>query len=418
MGTGDAERDDTGGGEVVEFGSPGGGRGPRWWWLLAIGVVVVAVIAVLAIRQQTEPAADPGPTPAATGAPTPEDHATTAPPLTPAPSRREKQPAGTAGSPEHRDLSMLHASSDFDLFVYGDGKLLRLQPAQNRMTVTTLHRRDQGTPLRIIVGADRVILQPRWSGSGVVVPAGKPAHRLGRVFGGDSAVFPGPDDRHLWVLGQANPLAGGGQGRTLHLVDLDGDATGTTLTLPGPLTPLSVQPDGQGYLLASGVGGVYDVRPGRLRRITTGVVLAIGPTRFLVFECDDQLRCETVAVDRDSGARHTVPREKPVRPLPFTVQLGADGVVSPDGRTAAVVTATGGRPALRLIDLDSGAVRRVGLSLGDYQLSTQGWLAWSPDSRWLYVANNSGLHVVDPRSGHAQAVALPVSQARAVAVRP
>lgn len=59
-------------------------------------------------------------------------------------------------------------------------------------------------------------------------------------------------------------------------------------------------PDGAGYLIVYAAGGTYDLRPGSTRRITTGQLLAMGPTGWLTLECDDQLRCFTMAVDRNT----------------------------------------------------------------------------------------------------------------------
>jgi hypothetical protein len=139
--------------------------------------------------------------------------------------------------------------------------------------------------------------------------------------------------------------------------------------------------DGAGYVLVPGTGGVYDARPGAFHLVTTGAVAAVGPARWLATECRGTNHCVTVVIDSASGARRILPGNA-------VSWLGADtagfpGVISPDGSTAAIFRGRNAGPlTLHLIDLTSGA---------DYQLAVQGspgdgTLAWSPDSRWLFVA--------------------------------
>ena len=52
-----------------------------------------------------------------------------------------------------------------------------------------------------------------------------------------------------------------------------------------------------------GIGGMYDIGPDGVHRITTGTLLGIGRTRWLTAECDEQYNCATIVIDRSSGSR-------------------------------------------------------------------------------------------------------------------
>ena len=77
------------------------------------------------------------------------------------------------------------------------------------------------------------------------------------------------------------------------------------------------------------------------------------------------------------------------------------GVISPDGATAAVLV---GSPQARVevIDLATGAAHALALRI-DLSDVSMGWawetMAWSPDSRWLFVAARGDLDAVSQRTG-------------------
>jgi hypothetical protein len=193
------------------------------------------------------------------------------------------------------------------------------------------------------------------------------------------------------------------------LVDTAGRRVGPSIAIPSPGLA-AVAPDGAGYLLFTGTGGVYSARPGAVRRITTGELLAAGPTRWLALECDDRYRCGPVVIDRRTGARHTLDV-----PVDRVVALG--GVISPNGRTAAVTrTQPGGATGVTLIDLVSGAARDVGVSIDP---GPSGAMVWSPDSRWLFVVGaNRWLYPVDTATGVIHDLGVELPAITQVAIRP
>jgi hypothetical protein len=73
-----------------------------------------------------------------------------------------------------------------------------------------------------------------------------------------------------------------------------------------------------------------------------------------------------------------------------SVSAASPGAIAPDGATAALFRVTaGGRVTLHLLNLATGADQPIAIPLD--QLSTgPGTLAWSPDSRWLFVITARG----------------------------
>jgi len=106
--------------------------------------------------------------------------------------------------------------------------------------------------------------------------------------------------------------------------------------------------------------------------ITTGQVLAMGPMGWLTLECDYQLRCFTVAVDRSTWARRVLG--------PVISTSGPLGLISPDGRAAAIVTQdSSGAGSVHLIDMSTGKDRGLAVPVrGDGD-----GVVWSPDGRQI-----------------------------------
>jgi hypothetical protein len=196
--------------------------------------------------------------------------------------------------------------------------------------------------------------------------------------------------------------------RTLRLIDLTGRPNGPTIPIPQDLyRPI---PDGTGYALLTGTGGVYLATLGGLTRVTSGQLLAAGPTNWLVRECDTTDQCQTLAVDRATGTR------QPVAMVPGRL-FGSLGLISPDGAFAAVFEQdrTGARPAVHLIDLRTGTDRLPNLPLHP---TGDGAMAWSPDSRWLFVANEDGrIWPLQAATAEVHELATPLPPVNQIAIR-
>jgi hypothetical protein len=196
------------------------------------------------------------------------------------------------------------------------------------------------------------------------------------------------------------------------LVRMDGTETGMSLRLPhgGPWQAI---PDGRGYALVGGAGygGLYDATLGGVRRIA-GILAAVGPTRWLTIDCLAGHRCVNVVVNQAGGAPRILPGPS-TEPAP-----GAPpGVIAPDGSAAAVMRISGNQVTLHLLNLVSGADQQISVSL-DQGSATDQTLAWSPDSRWLFiVAANGELAAVNARTRHAEGLGVELPPIGQIAVR-
>jgi hypothetical protein len=197
------------------------------------------------------------------------------------------------------------------------------------------------------------------------------------------------------------------------LVRMDGTGTGVSARLP---------PGGLSGAFSDGRGGVVvidyfetgstwdDVRPGGFQQIA-GDLAAVGPTRWLAVDCHAGRRCSSATVDPATGAQHTLPG-------PSAELLAVTpGVIAPDGSAAAIATASGDRVTLQLLNLVSGSDQQIPVSL-DAESATDQMLAWSPDSRWLFVVTAQGkLAVVDARTGHVESLGVSLPSLSLIAVR-
>jgi hypothetical protein len=278
---------------------------------------------------------------------------------------------------------VLGVTAGWELFARGSGglsgppgELVRIQLAKGRLTSTSIPALLSTGPVSFLVQPERVIIRPLDLVPGYVVPDGHPADQLSGVLSRGGPAFPGPKPGQVWVETGTGDLA------AMTLVGSDGGATGVTIPIP---SGSYVTSDGAGCPLFTGTDGAYDARPNGLYRITTGTVLALGPTRWLTVECDDQDRCENVVIDRGSGKRRIL--RGPV--LHLTPHAG---VISPDGSTAAVA----GQATLHLLDLKRGTDHRLAVPIDEGAAFDNETAAWSPESRWLFVAGPSGkLLVID-----------------------
>jgi hypothetical protein len=303
------------------------------------------------------------------------------------------QPTGLTAAPRITSLGhplLLDVPADWELFGWGPGAVVRIQLALGRITTTAVPVSGKDTLVVFVVGSDRAIVRSMDDITGYVVRDGKQATEVPPPLRQGAWMLPGPDQQHLW-----SDHADGEQGQ-LALLTLDGSPTGARIEVPVATGVLGS--DSAGHVLLEGIGGVYDAQPGGAHRVTTGVLLAAGPTRWLTVECDDSLSCANVVIDRTSGARHTLNRQ-----IDSTDQ--DSGTISPDGRTAAMLRHDGiSASGIHLLDLDSGADRAVEVnpySPGD-QLDRGPYWAWSPDSRWLFATDAAGrVMIINRATGRA-----------------
>jgi hypothetical protein len=259
-------------------------------------------------------------------------------------------------------------------------------------------------PVFFVAAQDEVIVRPLDNVPGYVVPDGKPAQQLTGLLAQGGTLLPGPTLKEQWFGRRSLDLLGpGGKVVNAHLAAIAQTWAGFWVVADGAGGVMLVDMTSQGE--------EYDASPGMLRPVTAQLV-AVGPKTWLGVNCQGD-SCHDVVISAATGASKVL-AGPPVSVTPGPSTLGA---VAPDGSTAAVIVPGGGETsALELVSLVTGSLTRVAVAVSG-SWSTQ--LAWSPDSRWLFVINSRGtLEAVDPRTGRAQAVGLGLSGLSQIVVRP
>jgi hypothetical protein len=348
-------------------------------WLILAGVIAVAVAAVVvALTRHGSPAhhAAPRPAPVPTG-----------PPVTVI----------------HTGHSLLGTTSSENLLGYGPGEVVRIQFAAGRLTRTSLPALESTGPVSFLVGPHQVIIRPLDRVPGYLIPDGERPRPLGAVFGRGGTVVPGPRPGTAWALDA-------GTGRTATLLRLDGTTAGPRLPLPSGST-WQANPDGHGYVLLNGSAGYFDERPSGALALA-GTVSAVGRARWLTVDCN-RPHCANVVLS-PAGAVSRVLPGPPVWP-----GSGQPGVVSPDGRWAAIVASDrAGHQVLDVINLRTGQVGKVPVTL-DLPLDGAQTLAWSPDSSRLFAITQGGqLRAVDPRTRYVSGLGVELPPLTQIGIRP
>lgn len=310
---------------------------------------------------------------------------------------------------------LLGVRSGWELFAVGTGwepgatgsaVLVRIEFAAGRVSRTRLPQLSSDGPAAIIAGPDQVIVRPIDGVPGYLVPDGRPARTLPAGLGQGGMSFPGPRPGQVWVT------AGPGAQSVLSLVTMTGARAGPPLPLPAG--GFAAVPDGRGDVLVQEGGWVYDARPTGMHWVAAGTLAAVGPSAWLIGRCQTTSHCVNLVINPATGAQRVLADMTDLIGYPAT--LWPPGLVSPDGRLAAVLSyEPGHHEILHLDDLQTGAQRRVIIALG-----TQGWpgLAWSPDSRWLFsAAGNGTLQVIDPRTGQVRSLGVALPPVTYLAVR-
>jgi hypothetical protein len=337
--------------DLISFGSSGGPRRRpgglgRWASWLVAGAAVLAAGIVLAVR--------PG-----------------------QPHRPAPRPDVTVTNLGHH---LLGITGRWELFARGPEAMISVEPAAGRVTWTRVPALDSSGPVSFLIGPHQAIIRPLDYVPGYRVPDGGSPRGLSGLLSQGGPALPGPRPGQVWVVTTSVGRA------SLTLTGLSG-ARVTSVPLPagGPL-PLTATADGSGGVLLTGPGGTFDAGPGGLRRLSLEP-LASGPGRWLAVTCPGHHQhCHTVVVDSATGAQRAVPGpalpHTPMTPWP-------PGIIAPDGAEAALLELSRGyQLSLHLVDLRSGADRVLNLPVS--QDADNETLAWSPDSRWLFVVTDTG----------------------------
>lgn len=373
--------------ELLAAPRAGGGR------VLAVGGGLLVAVLALAALNARGGTGDPVPAPARpTAAPTPR--ATPVP--TPITSAGRTVLLDRAGRP------LLGVTAGWQVFAVGPSGVVRLDPAHGTATLDRVRPARDAGPVSFVAGPTGVLVRPVAAGPGYAVDDDRGVVPLPAVLRAGGLALPARAPDRIWVAASAyeHPV--------VRLTDFAGRSSGPVRRLaPGSLP---VSSDGAGGLLTTGIGGVYRLDGTGRHLLTRDLVTAVGPTRLLVTECGPRT-CGSVVIDQRTGAR---------RPIggPVSDIVSPRGAVSPDGTTAALPISTAdGTSVVSLVDLRTGRSRALGPHLD--RAAFDGGLAWSPDSRWLFlVAAGHRLMAVDPRTARPVPLGMQLPPVTQVAVRP
>jgi hypothetical protein len=288
-------------------------------------------------------------------------------------------------------------------------------------TLATVDGRTSDTVGMLHAGAGWVAVPSGNSGSMAVYHDGNPEPEVVRRIDAWS-VRHVPGAPTYWV---ADNESIGGFGVAMIEVDAYGEPTGASVDVPAH--PFGL--DSTGAFLVDAPGGAYAVTAAGTSRLTTGIVVAYGPTAAIVYECDEALTCTTLVVDRTTGERREIPGlfadHHPERAGWWGP--GGSEAISPDGRWAVLITpVTEPSPdgagvvihtwAVTLVDLAGGTTTQL-----DVGFNWPSGVQWTDDSTFGFLTGADELLVYDARAGEV----LPVGAAgstlqmpAAVAVRP
>lgn len=293
---------------------------------------------------------------------------------------------------------LLGVTARWRLITYGPDGLVLIEPSAGLISRTAVPILDTTGPVTFLAGPTQAVVRPLDGVPGYLVTYGHRARPLTGLLANGGLAVPGPRPGQAW-------MEAGFQARMLSLTWLDGRRAGPSV--PVPRGTWEAAPDGQGYALLTDAGqsrtppDLFDARPDGLHRVA-GYLLAVGPHRWLTVTCRHN-RCTAILTDTLSGTRRVLPGSVP------RSELGQPGVIAPDGKTAALFGLAGNRITLQLLSLATGAQRPVPVPFGFGPANWQ-TLAWSPDSRWLFVVAVHGrLVAVRASTGRPQGlgVALP-----------
>ena len=386
-GRADPVRIDAGPEELLGAGQANRSWPRRWLWLVP---VAVAGIVLAFVTHRGKPAQAPASPTAATASP--------AGPAGPV-ARAKSSPATIRFALSE----LLGDTAGWEVFGRGQDSVVRLQIGADRIVRTPAPGLGSGGGVSFVVGTHEAIVRPFDNVPGYVVPDGRPAGDLPDGLGTGGFAIPGPDPDHVWLPN------GEGSHASMSLVGLEGRRTDTSIPIPAGFSPYPVA-DGAGYLLFAKTDGraVYDARPGSLRRVTTGTVLAVGPTRWLVRECVSTHQCTTATVEQASGTRHEL------RDI-FGYDDATTGLISPDGATVAMTDPVTG--VVHLFTLADGVDTPLDVAV-DTRIA-DATMVWSPDSRWLFAADRYGdLAAVERRTAQVRHFGTVLPELKQLAIRP
>jgi len=352
-------------------------------------VVLISAVSLVVNRNTAERAvSDPTPAPAPSSAPA-------SPPSISLTSRPPRGPVVVSNrGPFVRGL-------DDVLFARSADTVYRVELATGRVVATPGTEIASSGPTAFVAGDTQVIIRPWDSVPGLLVPDdGRPRELTGLLREGMQAL-PGPPGQ-VWISRDINSA----RAARMTLIRLSNGTVASSVSGAG-----SFESDGRGGLLLSDVGGVWEASASRLRRITTGVVAAVGPHHYLVVNCDAAHRCTSSLYDRTTRTRRTLG--------PIDTSAVPQGAISPDGKYVALIKTTAqGNARVDLTDLSTGATIATQPLSTESLYAVSNMLIWSPDSHYLFAIRDGGLMLINSRTGETTTPDLPLHDILQLTLRP
>jgi hypothetical protein len=290
---------------------------------------------------------------------------------------------------------LLGVAAGWELYGRGPGEVVRIQFARGRIVRTGVPALQSSGPVSFVSGADGVLVRPTDVVPGYVVSDDHGLREPPGSLDRGGPVFPGPDTDHVW-------LAAGEDAEPDSVVlvrTVDGHPTTARLGVPAESSVHTAIPDQRGYLVFSTDVGVYDVTPNHSTRVTTGRLLAVGPTRWLIAERDGEDGWRPILVNRSTGRPQPLPTRAELSLEVTAMQDGTPGVISPDGTMAAVPLGVPSATDVLLVNLVTGFAYQLSTYMGPGG-SAVTWqsMVWSPDSEWLFLAVDGHIRAIDPHA--------------------
>ena len=313
-------------------------------------------------------------------------------------------PLGADPRPETIRLGrpLLKVPASWELVVRGP-QLLRIRLRRGIVVRTNLAPLQSTGPIFMVVEPALVLIRPLDEVPGYQVPDGGPAQDLHGLLGVGGPLYPAADPQHLWST------IGVGPTRQMVLVTADGRPSGPTVPMADSFPTAA---DQTGSLIATDATGTYLFNASGRTLVTTGTLLAVGPSRWLTAE-DGATGCELIVTDRATAVRHRIG--------PTTCPPGVDfaGLIAPDGSAAAYMTTyttDGGTEGLHLVDLSSGSDRLLSVAPAPPD-GSNGRMVWSPDSKTLFFLSSDGEIVLSDHHGNLHLLDLALPAAAQLAFR-
>jgi hypothetical protein len=311
---------------------------------------------------------------------------TTRGPNTTLPNRRTVTEIGRPLLPVQTGLRLVGLTADFDV--------VEVDLDSGRVSTTVLPEFDRyDINSGYLMVGDTVTLVGTWEGAGVMLTEGTDEPGLAglQLSDGLGSALRGSRPDTFWVV--ERQWGAWDSATTLRLGDAGGSPVDDVTALKGAPDLWDVQTDHRGGLVLTSHDGLYVYDEAGPRRLTTGRLLALGRRHAVATECDDQLVCARVVIDRDTGTRTEI--DGSGRRDESWLGVGAldPGIemVSPDG-TGVVALRPDSRDQLdlALIDLRTGASTVLGEAPGvGYSVG------WSADGRFLLYLDGDKLFSVD-----------------------